>query len=85
MNSFTTVFLIFKYFFSSKLLISEAGGAGLKRAIAAGARAPLLLVQGSMPSGDSKQAGLAALLGAMAAAYVPLEMRESVKERKDVN
>jgi len=61
---------------------SEAGGAGLKRAIAAGARAPLLLVQGSMPSGDSKQAGLAALLGAMAAAYVPLEMRESVKERE---
>lgn len=61
---------------------SEAGEAGIKRALSAGSRAPLLLVQGNLPAGDAQQAKLAGLLGAMVAAYVPLEMRESVKERE---
>jgi len=61
---------------------SEAGAAGMKRALAAGAKAPLLLVQGALPGGDPKEARTAGLLGALSATYVPLEMRESVKERE---
>lgn len=62
---------------------SEAGEAGLKRALAAGAKAPLLLSIGKMPGkdGDSDQASVCTLLGAMSAVFVPLEMREAVKER----
>jgi len=61
---------------------SEAGAAGVKRAIAAGARAPLLVHQGALKhNGDAKQASLCTLLGGLAATYVPLEMRESVKEK----
>jgi len=60
---------------------SEAGCAGIKRALAAGARAPLLLSCGSMPNGTVKEASTCTLLGALGAVYVPLEMRESVKER----
>jgi len=60
---------------------SEAAEAGVKRALAAGARAPLLLVQGQLPGGDAKSAQRAGLLGALAATYVTLEMREAVKEK----
>jgi leucyl aminopeptidase len=60
---------------------SEAAVAGIKRAVGAGARAPLLLVKGSLPGGAEKDACMAGLLGALSAVYVPLEMRESVKER----
>jgi len=60
----------------------DAGFAGVKRAIAAGAKRPLLVAQGSMPyCGDAKEASLCALLGGMAATYVPLEMREGNKEK----
>jgi leucyl aminopeptidase len=61
---------------------SDAGFAGVKRAIAAGSKCPLLVQHGSLPyCGDAKQASLCALLGGMAAAYVPLEMREANKEK----
>jgi len=61
---------------------SDAGFAGVKRAIAAGAKSPLVVQHGSLPfCGDAKQASVCALLGAMAASYVPLEMREGNKEK----
>eukprot|EP00088_Acartia_fossae_P027413 TRINITY_DN2816_c0_g2_i1.p1 TRINITY_DN2816_c0_g2~~TRINITY_DN2816_c0_g2_i1.p1 ORF type:complete len:510 (-),score=168.22 TRINITY_DN2816_c0_g2_i1:7-1536(-) len=60
----------------------EAGCAGVKRAIAAGAKAPLLMQHGAMPyCGDAKQASLCALLGGLSATYVPLEMREADKAK----
>jgi len=55
----------------------EAAGAGVKRALAAGSRKPLVLVQGQLPGGDAVAARRAGLLGALAAVYVTLEMREA--------
>lgn len=61
---------------------SDAAAAGVKRALSAGARRPLLLTQGAVkPAGSTAEAQLASLLGALAALYVPLEMREAVKEK----
>lgn len=59
----------------------EAGAAGVKRAFGAGARSPLLMVQGSLPGGSETDAAMAGLLGGFSAVYVPVEMRESVKEK----
>merc|ERR1712106_158831 len=42
---------------------------------------PLLAVQGNLPNKSAEDAQLSALLGALAAVYVPLEMREADKER----
>merc|ERR1712142_1313786 len=50
-------------------------------AVATGAKHPLLAVKGSLPNMTAEDAQLSALLGALAAVYVPLEMREGVKER----
>merc|ERR1712013_231538 len=52
-----------------------------KKAVAAGAKHPLLAVKGCLPGKTDEDAQLSALLGALAAVYVPLEMREGVKER----
>ena len=49
--------------------------AGVKRALGAGARAPLVQVLGAMPGSSQEEAQLAGLLGALAAVYVPLEIR----------
>jgi len=59
---------------------ADAADKGVTRAIAAGCRAPLLLFAVK----DEKrfpEAGLVAVLGAMKAVYVPLEVREQVKEK----
>ena len=47
----------------------------MKRALGAGARAPLVQVLGAMPGSSQEEAQLAGLLGALAAVYVPLEIR----------
>jgi len=60
---------------------TDAAEAGVKRAIAAGSKRPLLLTSGTLPSGSKDQAELAALLGALAATYVPIEMREGCPEK----
>jgi len=60
---------------------AEAAANGIKKAIAAGSKHPLLAVQGSLPKKSAEDAQLSALLGALAAVYVPLEMREGVKEK----
>jgi len=60
---------------------SEAAAAGMKRALSAGSTNPLLLVRGSLPGGKPEQAQLSGLLGALAALYVPLEIRDLGKER----
>jgi len=57
---------------------SEAATAGIKRALAAGSRRPLLVTAGTMPKGSKEEAELASLLGALSAVYVTLEMREGV-------
>jgi len=54
----------------------EAAGSGVKRALGAGSKNPLLIVQGTMPGKEERECQLAGLLGALAALYVPLEMRE---------
>ena len=54
---------------------SDAATAGVKRALGAGARAPLVQVLGAMPGSSQEEAQLAGLLGALAAVYVPLEIR----------
>jgi len=65
---------------------SEAAGTGLKKAVAAGSKNPLLMVQGSMPGKGIEECQLAGLLGALAALYVPLEMREvGEKEARKVD
>ena len=48
----------------------------MKRALAAGAKKPLLMVEGSLPGQKGEEAALAGLLGALAALYVPLEIRD---------
>jgi len=60
---------------------SDAGAAGIKRALAAGSKRPLVLVSGTMPGKSATQVELATLLGCLEAAYTPLEMRESSKEK----
>jgi len=60
---------------------AEAAANGIKKAIAAGSRHPLLAVQGNLPNKSTEDAQLSALLGALSAVYVPLEMREGVKEK----
>jgi len=55
---------------------SDAAGTGLKKAVAAGSKHPLLMVQGNMPGKGVEECQLTGLLGALAALYVPLEMRE---------
>ena len=55
---------------------SDAATAGMKRALAAGARKPLLMVNGNLPGQKGEEAALAGLLGALAALYVPLEIRD---------
>merc|ERR1719474_1351588 len=60
---------------------AEAAAAGMKKAMAAGSQHPLLMVHGKMPNKSAEDAQLAGLLGALAAVYVPLEMREAVKEK----
>jgi len=60
---------------------AEAAANGIKKALAAGSKHPLLAVQGNLPNKSAEDAQLTALLGALAAVYVPLEMREAVKER----
>ena len=47
----------------------------VKRAILAGSKHPLVMVQGSMPGKVAKERELTGLLGALAAVYLPLEMR----------
>jgi len=59
----------------------DAACSGLKRAIAAGSKHPLLMVQGTMPGGGAEESELTGLLGALSAVYVPLEMREVEGEK----
>ena len=56
----------------------------VKRAILAGSKHPLVMVQGSMPGKVAKERELAGLLGALAAVYLPLEMRGWKKEARKV-
>ena len=49
------------------------------RALAAGAKKPL--VEGSLPGQKGEDAALAGLLGALAALYVPLEIRDLGKAK----
>merc|ERR1712142_603775 len=56
--------------------MGEAAGSGVKRALGARSKNPLLIVQGTMPGKEERECQLAGLLGALAALYVPLEMRE---------
>lgn len=57
---------------------ANAAGKGIKRAVAAGCKKPLLV----RPIDDSfPQAGLVATLGALQALYVPLEVREGCPDR----
>jgi len=60
---------------------SDAATAGMKRALAAGAKKPLLMVDGSLPGQKGEEAALAGLLGALAAVYVPLEIRDLADAR----
>jgi len=55
---------------------AEAAGSGVKRAMASGSKHPLVVVQGTMQGRGVEESELAGLLGALAAVYVPLEMRE---------
>jgi leucyl aminopeptidase len=56
---------------------ADAAEAGIKKALATGAKAPLLFFNVARFA----QAGLVAVLGAMKALYVPIEMREDVPEK----
>lgn len=59
--------------------VGEAAAAGIKRALAAGARAPLLLVSLGTLAGNQERFDNAlqvAIMDALAAVYVPLEVRE---------
>ena len=61
---------------------ADAAKAGIARAIQAGARSPLLFFK---VGGRYPQAGTVAMLGALAAIYVPLEMREARAERASLS
>jgi len=56
---------------------AQAAKAGIKRAIASGSKAPLLFYNATR----FPQAEIVALLGALEALYVPLEVREQVPEK----
>ena len=58
-------------------LYTKAAKNGIKKALATGAKAPLLLFN----STRFPEAGTVALLGALEALYVPIEVREQVPER----
>lgn len=58
---------------------ADAASAGVSRALKSGCRAPLLIV--CAPGPGFPQADLVALLAALQAVYVPLEVREAVPER----
>jgi len=60
---------------------TDAGKAGIKRALAAGSKRPLVVVSGLLPGKSTEQAELATLLGCLEAAYTTLEMRETSKEK----
>ncbi|XP_060806931.1 putative aminopeptidase W07G4.4 isoform X1 [Amyelois transitella] len=60
--------------------VAEAALAGVRRAVAAGARRPLLVLQ---PSARWRRAPLVALLAALEALYVPLQIRETFPERAE--
>jgi len=65
---------------------AEAAASGVKRAVVAGSKNPLLMVQGTMLNKEEKECQLAGLLGALSALYVPLEMREvGEKEARKVD
>jgi len=55
----------------------DAASAGMSRALAAGAKRPMLCVAGAMRSSSGQECALTGLLGALAALYTPLEMRET--------
>ena len=61
---------------------AEAAGKGVKKAILAVSRHPLVMVQGTMPGKGMKECKLAGLLGALAAVYVPLMIEVGEKEGK---
>jgi len=57
----------------------DAAEKGIKRCLQAGSKSPLLF---SVPSSTYKYADLAAVLGALHALYVPLEIREALPDKK---
>jgi len=59
---------------------TDAGAAGVKRAMAAGSKRPLVVVSGKLPGKSQAQTELAALLGCFEATYTTLEMRDATKE-----
>ena len=67
--------LRFVYFIHS---YENAAHAGIKKALKSGSKAPLLYVKESR----FPNAQLVAILGALKALYVPLEMREDVPDKK---
>lgn len=58
--------------------VYEAARAGIKRAMAAGSKRPILALQ---PHPEWRNAELVALLGALEALYVPLQTRETFPEK----
>jgi len=56
---------------------ADAAEAGMKRARAAGSVRPMLSIHGSLVGKSASEASLTGLLGALAAIYTPLEMRET--------
>ena len=60
---------------------ADAATAGVKRALGAGSKHPLLVVQGAMPGRKAEEVELSALLAGLAALYVPLEIRDLGPER----
>merc|ERR1719270_1997050 len=60
---------------------ADAATAGVKRALGAGSKHPLLIVQGTMPGRKAEEVELSALLAGLAALYVPLEIRDLGPER----
>ena len=67
--------LIYVYFIHS---YDNAAHAGIKKALKSGSKAPLLYVEETR----FPNARLVAILGALKALYVPLEMREDVPDKK---
>ena len=59
-------------------------GVGKRRSRGPSWQAAMVMVQGSMPGKVAKERELAGLLGALAAVYLPLEMRGWKKEARKV-